>query len=308
MADRTQPAWPPAGPRDLRLATGDAALAVDLRGAALRSLDVGGWAVLDGYPPGAVPDGFRGAVLLPWCNRVRDGRWSWRGRDLQLDVGGPAEPHALHGLLVWQPWTVLASEEGTATVGTVLEPRPGYPFRLAAALDLDLAPDRLALALRVRNDGDDDAPFSAGLHPYLSVGATADGGIADAELRLPARTALELDGGLPTGGRRPFDGAVGRIGDRALDDAVTDLDRDADGWARAVLTGPAGRVELAVDRAWPWLQVFTGDTLPAGQHRRSAAVEPMTGPPNALADGVDLVVLAPGETWSGSVVLSWTPA
>jgi aldose 1-epimerase len=51
--------------------------------------------------------------------------------------------------------------------------------------------------------------------------------------------------------------------------------------------------------------VYSGDTLPAGQRRRSLAVEPMTCPPNALADGVDLVVLAPGADWSGTWTLSW---
>ena len=34
--------------------------------------------VLDGYPSGAVPEGWRGAVLVPWPNRVRGGRWTWR--------------------------------------------------------------------------------------------------------------------------------------------------------------------------------------------------------------------------------------
>jgi aldose 1-epimerase len=119
---------------------------------------------------------------------------------------------------------------------------------------------------------------------------------------------MVVDGGLPTGESRPFDGAVGRIGDRALDDPVTDLVRDDEGWARVELRGPAGALELAVDRSWPWLQVYTGDTLPAGQRRRSVAVEPMTCPPNALADGTDLVVLAPEGTWSGTWTLGWTPA
>jgi aldose 1-epimerase len=111
--------------------------------------------------------------------------------------------------------------------------------------------------------------------------------------------------GLPTGERRAFDGAVGRIGDRAFDTPLADLIRD-DGWARVRLHGPAGELELAVDEAWPWLQVFTGDSLPEGHRRRSLAVEPMTCPPNALADGVDLVVLQPGVAWSGAWTLTWT--
>ncbi|SFP68392.1 aldose 1-epimerase [Geodermatophilus dictyosporus] len=300
-------AWPPTEPTEVELVSGDARLAVDLRGGGLRALTVGDWAVLDGYPPGTVPVGRRGGVLLPWPNRLRDGRWSWEGQQLQLDTAGPGKP-AAHGLVTWQQWSVLARHSDALTVGTVVEARPGYPFRLAAAVDTHLTGTGLTVTVRVRNAGDRPAPFGAGTHPYLSVGATADGGIGDAELTVPARTALDLDGGLPTGTRRPFDGAVGRIGDRALDDAVTDLDRDGDGWARVLLRGSAGTLELAVDAAWPWLQVYSGETLPEGQRRRSLAVEPMTCPPNALADGVDLVVLDPGETWSGTWTLTWTGA
>jgi aldose 1-epimerase len=209
----------------------------------------------------------------------------------------------------WQPWQVLAATGDAVTVGGVVEPHPGYPFRLAAAIDYALAPDRLAVTVRVRNAGTGPAPFGVGMHPYLAVGATEDGDVARAELQLPARTRLELDDdGLPTGGRRPFDGAIGVIGERALDDAVTDLERDADGWARARLSGPAGTVELAVDAAWGWLQAYSGDTLPPGEWRRSVAVEPMTCPPNAFADGVDLIVLQPGQDWSGTWTLTWTTA
>jgi acetyl esterase/lipase/galactose mutarotase-like enzyme len=301
-------AWPRTDPLGAWLQRGDARLAIDLRGGGLRRLVVGGWHVLDGYPAGAVPAGRRGGVLLPWPNRLRGGRWTWGGKDLQLDVVSPAVPNAVHGLVSWQPWMVLHRTQDVVAVGTTVEPRPGYPFRLAAAIDYRLTPEQLTVTVRVRNAGDTDAPFGVGMHPYLHVGAPQEGGLADAELTVPARTALDVDGGLPTGTRRPFDGAVGRIGDRALDDPLTDLVRDDDGWARVHLRGPAGALELAVDPAWRWLQVFSGDGLPAGQRRRSLAVEPMTCPPNALADGVDLVVLHPGGTWSGSWTLRWTPA
>jgi aldose 1-epimerase len=302
------PRWPSSTPLDAEVSADGARLAVDLRGGGLRELAVGEWQLLDGYPAGTVPAGRRGGVLLPWPNRLRDGRWRWRGADLQLDVVSAASPNAVHGLLSAQPWTVLDERPAGVTVGTVLQPRAGYPFRLAAAIDYDLGPGRLTVTVRVRNAGGEDAPFGVGMHPYLHVGAAAEGGVADAALTVPARTAMVVDGGLPTGESRPFDGAVGRIGDRALDDPVTDLVRDDEGWARVELRGPAGALELAVDRSWPWLQVYTGDTLPAGQRRRSVAVEPMTCPPNALADGTDLVVLAPEETWSGTWTLAWTPA
>ena len=69
-----------------------------------------------------------------------------------------------------------------------------------------------------------------------------------------------------------------------------------------------GELVLAVDESWPWLQIYSADGLPEGQRRRSLAVEPMSCPPNALADDVDLVVLEPGGDWSGTWTLGWTAA
>ena len=54
-------------------------------------------------------------------------------------------------------------------------------------------------------------------------------------------------------------------------------------------------VELEASESMPWTQIFTSP-------QRELAVEPMTAPPNALATGEDVTVLAPGErmsvTWS----------
>jgi aldose 1-epimerase len=299
-------AWPDSEPAEVHLTSDSSQLWIDLRGGGLRRLVAGRWEVLDSYPAGAVAGGSRGAVLLPWPNRLRQGRWTWQGRDLQLDVRSVAQPHAVHGLVTWQSWTVLEQEPDRATVGVLLAPRPGYPFRLAAAVDYALAPDRLTVTVRVRNAGSGEAPVAVGMHPYLQVGTSGEGGISAAELTVGARTELVTDGGLPTGERRGFAGDVGRIGDRAFDTPLTDLERDDDGWARVRLEGPAGRLELAVDEAWPWLQVYTGDSFPEGRRRRSLAVEPMTSPPNALADHVDLIVLGPGADWSGTWTLAWT--
>ena len=301
----SQQSWQSSGPTEVALTAGEVLLAVDLRGGGMRRLVVADWDVIDGYPAGAVTEGWPGAVLVPWPNRVRNGRWAWQGRELQLDLHSLEQPHAMHGLVAWQPWSVLTQAPGEVTVGTTLEPHPGYPFRLAVAVDYGLTADRLAVTVRVRNAGSAAAPVGAGMHPYLHVGANEDGGIGGAELTVPARTALETEGGLPTGARHRFHGDVGRIGSRAFDTPLTDLERDDDGWARLRLRGPLGELELAADEAWPWLQVYTGDGLPEGRRRRSLAVEPMTCPPNALADGADLVVLEPGEDWAGTWTLSW---
>src|SRR5215212_9105337 len=133
--------WPDTTPTEVQLTADAATLAVDLRGGGPRALAVGPWEVLDGYAAGVVPSGSRGSVLLPWPNRIRDGRWTWQGKQLQLAVASPQQPNAIHGLVTAQPWQLLAQDSGTATVGTTIEARPGYPFRLVAAVDYRLDPD-----------------------------------------------------------------------------------------------------------------------------------------------------------------------
>src|SRR3954447_19563289 len=160
--------WPPTEPPEVVLAAGSARLAVDLRGGGLRRLVVDDWDVLDGYPAGAVGGGWRGGVLVPPAHRVGGGRGTWHDRVLQLDVNSAEQPNAIHGLVAWQPWAVLERTSIAASVGTILAPHLGYPFRLAVSVDYDLGPDRLAVTVRVRNTRTAEAPGGIGMDPSPS--------------------------------------------------------------------------------------------------------------------------------------------
>jgi len=317
-------ALPPSGEqRELRWSD-QRAVVVEI-GGGLRSYDVGRHAVLDGYAEHEMASAGRGQLLLPWPNRLQAGRWTWDGAERQLainELGKGAHGNAIHGLVRWAAWQLEQPEPQRVVARYALAPHPGYPFRLACAVEYELSDAGLQVALSVTNESDAPAPFGAGFHPYLAAAAVAGGGGAGGDkdasgtaattvdeltLTVPGRTRLLVgDDGIPTG-REPATGPSdlrgGRVvGDERLDTAWTDLERDADGWAHAVLEGPRGRATLSVDAAWRWLQVFTGDTLPQPERRhRGVAIEPMTCPPNALATGEDLVVVGPGEvstpTW-----------
>jgi len=106
----------------------------------------------------------------------------------------------------------------------------------------------------------------------------------------------------PTRGTKFDLRAPRRLGDLQLDTAFTDLKRDAVGDATVQLIALDGRgTQLTVDRSYPWIQLFTGDTLAATRRRRGLAVEPMTAPANAFRSGTDLVRLEPAasttSTW-----------
>jgi aldose 1-epimerase len=275
-------------------------------GGGLRDYVIGGQPVLDGFGEDAMCSGARGTTLAPWPNRLRDGHYRFAGEDQQLALSEPSNHNAIHGLVRWRPWTLVDHGDDRLSVEVVLLPQPGYPFSLRIRNDYRLDADGLTVATTATNIGTRPLPYGLGFHPYLTVGSeTVDADV----LTVPAATWLQVDGrGLPTGSApvdgTPYDYRTPRpIGGHVLDTAFTDLVRGNDGRAAVTLTTGEGTrsVSLWADETFPYLQVFSGDTLPAGTRRRGLAVEPMTCGPDAFNTGQGLVTLAPGEalttTW-----------
>ena len=75
--------------------------------AAIRHLSVDGVEITAGYDDDVPPPFGCGIVLVPWPNRVRDGRWTHEGRTLQLDITEPRLGNALHGLLRNTPYQLI---------------------------------------------------------------------------------------------------------------------------------------------------------------------------------------------------------
>jgi aldose 1-epimerase len=299
----TEPLYPSG--HQLEISYDDQHAIVVTVGGGLRTYDVGGASVLDGYDVEAMCDGARGQVLVPWPNRVKDGKWTWRGAAQQLALTEPEQHNAIHGLVRWVPWHVLDRSDSAVSVGCASYPQPGYPWPLDVTATYTLNGDGLTVDTTITNQGTSPAPVAAGTHPYLTIGTPT---IDDAVLHLPARTWIPTgDQQIPTGRASvdgsPYDFREPRpIGDTEIDYTFTDLDRDDDGRFRLRLAAPDGSrtVTFWIGAAYDYVEIFTGDALPdASRRRQGLGVEPMTAPPNALASGESLVVLAPGERWAG---------
>ncbi|MEU8618761.1 gluconokinase, GntK/IdnK-type [Streptomyces sp. NPDC048623] len=289
-----------------RLVRGDQSAVVVQLGGALREYAVNGRPLLDGFSAGSAVTGGRGQLLVPWPNRVGDGRYLFEGRSLQLPLTEVEKRNAIHGLLRWSLWHLLARTDDSVLLGTTLCPQPGYPFLLDVRVEYRLDADGLSTAVRATNLGTEPAPYGVGQHPYLTVGTDL---VDSAVLTVPARYLLRTDDrGLPVGREdvdgTPYDFRTARpIGDLRLDTAFTGLDRGPDGRAVVRLAHPSGPhgVDLWLGEGTRYVQVFTGDTLAGSQRRRGVAVEPMSCPPDAFRSGTDLTVLQPHATH----VLRW---
>jgi aldose 1-epimerase len=275
-------------------------------GGALRTLTRDGRDLVDGFAEDEMSPGCRGQLLMPWPNRIGDGRYTWDGAEQQLPLTEPELGNALHGLVQWAAWTVASQSGGAVELTYRLMAQTGYPWTLDLSVRYALGDDGLAVTQRAVNRSGSPAPYAQGAHPYLTAGASP---IDTWEFLLPAATrSLSDDERLLPVAREDVTGTevdfrtARPLQAVALNHGFTDLVRDASGLATTSLRDPATGhgVELWVDDTQPWLMVYTGDDRPAPLTRRSVAVEPMTAQADAFRSGEDLVPLEPGASFEST--------
>jgi aldose 1-epimerase len=281
---------------------GDFSAVVVEVGAGLRRLALNDEPLTCTYADDELPPKAVGLVLVPWPNRIRDGRYSFDGQRYQLPLTDPAHAAAIHGLGRWARWNAVEHTDTSVTLALGIVPQTGYPFEVRAEVTYRLDPATgLQVTASAQNVGRRPAPFGAGFHPYVSTrGARLD----DVQLQLPAETHILLDDrGLPTGETEPVDGtdrdfrSGRRLGQLRLDDAFTGLRREG-GVTTVTVRGPRGGAQIWCDGAFGYLQAFTLDDL--GNGETGAAIEPMTCPADAFNSGEGLIVLQPNDRWEGS--------
>ncbi|MBW4042200.1 MAG: aldose 1-epimerase family protein [Acidobacteria bacterium] len=286
------------------LRSGGYAAEIATVGATLRSLTSEGRDLVVPFAEDEVRPLYRGVVLVPWPNRVVDGRYAFDGAVRQLPLTEPERGHALHGLVCWSDFRVVARSRTAVTLETEVVAQAGYPHPLRVQVEYRLAGDGLETRITTTSTGTSRAPYGASGHPYLVAGP---GRVDDWTLELAADEVLEVDPerlipqGLDPVADGPFDfGAPRRIGDLFIDHAFTGLRSRR----VRVLAADGHGVELRWGPGAPWVQVHTGDRPEPEYDRAGLAVEPMTCPPDAFNSGTDLVVLEPGASHR----LAWTIA
>ena len=270
-------------------------------GAGLRSFRLGDRELVMEYPEAEEPPGACGELLMPWPNRVRDGRYTFEGTAQQLEITEPANGNAIHGLSRQLPWSVDGKTDSSVRLALRLEPAPGYPHTLDLTADYSLEEDRgLTISVTAVNAGVSVAPYGIGSHAYLKMDGGLDSG--SAQLHLPAGLWTTVDermiplcdvavAGTPYDFREPRS-----LRGVTLDTAYGELRRNADGNVHVTLGRGAEGVTMWFGAGLEWVQLFTGDPLPEPYHRAAVAVEPMSCPPDAFNSGKGLIKLAPGDS------------
>ncbi|SHH01346.1 aldose 1-epimerase family protein [Streptoalloteichus hindustanus] len=282
---------------------GNARAVVTEVGATLRVFEVGGTPYLETFDADGPPPSGAGAVLMPWPNRVADGRWTFDGEPQQLALSEPARHNAIHGLTRHASWLLADRAEDAVHLTTRVNVQPGWPVPLRVSVRYALTDQGLEVTHSVTNLGRRAVPFGIGAHPYPRAGhAETD----DCVLVLSADTVLPVDVRLlPSGPARPVGGTeqdfrapgqpLRRLRlDTAFGGCAPEPD-DPEQLVRHALHVPDGTgVELWAEPVFRWVQVYVANHFPG--RGRAIAIEPMTCPPDALNSGVDLLRVEPDET------------
>lgn len=257
-------------------------------------------------------------VLFPFPNRIRDGRFTWDGREYQLPRNDPAKKNAIHGFACRHPWRVVGqgSNDTNAWITGAFhcsrdaaDSRALWPADHEIQLTVRLGSGSLRLEAEVYNPDLIGLPFGLGYHPYFRMPFAAAIAAEECLLTVPARSFWKLEESLPSGERVPVDAACDlnrprRFGELNVDTVLTDLPAAAENMPqRAVLQGaPGAELRLRCGKEFRDLVVFTPP------HRQAFCVEPYTCATDAIhlyERGIEAGwrILPPGERWRAVVEL-----
>jgi aldose 1-epimerase len=258
------------------------------------------------------------AALFPYPGRVRDGRFPFRGREIQLRAGPGPGGHAIHGVVLRRAFQPADVEPGAARVVAVLDSRAAgvtaddWPWPFTLRLTTTLSDGVVRVDIEAVNQGEESMPMGLGFHPYLPAPVLPGGIHEDCVVWFDADELWpQTPPGLPTGEIRPLApdhplrrGA--RLGDLPEDvptprgDVRNLVLRRTGGGVRAGLRDERAGVELEVS-ASPEFGALVFFTPPSPS---VVSFEPHTCVPDAfnlkergLPTGY--LELAPGAPWRG---------
>ena len=291
---------------DLRLEGPGASLTarIGVRGAQLKSLQRNNVEFVQQHADLPAVPWAAGLVMAPWVNRIDAGQWTQNGVSYSLPITDTVFGNAIHGLVMFEDFEVLAQTESAVRLGRTIKPIDGYPFEIDFRVEYHLQPDGLAVRHIAVNHSAEPAPFATGAHPYLVLG---DEPIDRATIRVAARTYVASDERmLPVSreftDRSPFDLTGGVVIDNLrIDTTYGNLKRDDAGMASASIIGLDLGLELWQDSKFTHTHVFvTPDFSGPNGKCLAVAIEPTTGPANNFNSGESLIWLEPKKLWRGS--------
>jgi len=283
-----------------RLGTPDSFVALSVAGGTLLGWHHHGQPMVRTALPGvldcAQPLDAASFPLVPYSNRIADGRFGWDDRLIGVRPNFAPEPHAIHGVGWQSRWTVDAIAQSSAVMSLHHGGNEDWPWPFLARQRIVLADGVLLLELEARNLADRAVPLGFGHHPYFDA--------AGAHLRFSADTVWQNDAAFLPDRCEPPNGDFdfshgGQVAGRAIDNCY-------EGWNGVAAIGWHGL---------PWqIALSASATLPCAivyipQDEAYFCFEPVPHTNNALnlPTAAPVPVVAAGDYFRATIQLAALP-
>lgn len=257
---------------------------------------------LPGEKPIGENDLYPSSLLAPWVNRVRNGNYSFEGRNYQLPINEFNLGNAIHGFLARKKFKVseeICNQEfaEVSFIHNYPGDFPGYPFPFIFTLTYKLSSKGLlTVNFNCKNTGETNMPFACGWHPYFKI-ANVD--ISHLAINFsPTLKYISDPQMIPMAEEIVSFPMPVQFSETTLDN-VFKLESQTNHLTE--LTDIESKTSLFLKQNsvdFPFLVVFA----PASEN--CVAVEPMTGNTDAFNTGDGLKVLSPNENFT-SLVEIW---
>ena len=229
-------------------------------------------------------DGYLGAIVGRYANRIAGGRFSLNGKEYTLACNNG--PNHLHGGIVGFSYRVWTVEEltGDRAVLSLVSPdgEEGYPGGLRVQVTYQLEDE--SLILRYRSTCDGDTVCSLTNHAYFNLAGHGTGSVLDQEITLFAQSYTPADEtSIPTGVIQPVEGTPMDLRSPTplgahINDPFQQLEFGHGYDHNFVVDGPVGTLRPAarahspasgltmeVDTTLPGVQLYTANFLDEGR-------------------------------------------
>lgn len=236
-------------------------------------------------------NGFRSAKLSPFVCRMHNGDYSFEGTSYHVNKHYLKE-HAIHGLIYDLVYDITDSEANSHHASVTMQGRYdgtdiGYPFPYLVKLIWQLeAGNKISVRTKVTNLHTSAIPLADGWHPYFTLGGVVD----EWMIQFDGTTQLEYDAALLPSGKKFED--LRFIEGCSLEGVQLDNSFElnfTENQARCVLSNADLSLTIEPDSSYPLLQLYIPD------HRKSIAIENLSGAPDNFNNGMWLIHLQPGE-------------
>lgn len=242
-------------------------------------------------------------LLVPWSNRIRDGRFSFNGETIQLEAR--ADGTAMHGVVRNLPWVI--ESQGADHIQLSFDSRNhdhlNFPFAFQSIATFRLDGAKFVMDLSLKNT--DSRPYPAGMghHPYFVRTINGD----EVQLEVPCDKMFDLKDKMsyaepvPVNDHLDFRQAK-PLGSTEIDNLLTGTDHNRP--IRLIYPQNGFELDMLSDDIFKHVIVYAPEGMPF------YAVEPVTNANdgfNLYANGIEgsgVFVLQPDEVVNGSFVIA----